>query len=98
MNFKLELLKQLLTSIESKLTFSVEGVKEPQSFDIKCYIDIEELIQKYSKISSEDEVKYCLALLKQFGYINISNGFISNVTPEGLKFMAKVLHDMYNVL
>lgn len=93
MNFKLELFKQILATIENKLQFISEGVDKPQSFDMKCAISAEEIIKLYSN-NDVNDVKYCLFVLKQSGYISMSNSSIS-ITPNGYKFILNTLHNVH---
>lgn len=84
-----------MVTIEYRLKFVVDGVKESQSFDFKCYIDINEIYNKLNESGNNyklDELKYCPALLRQFDYIEISNGTISRITPNGYKFLISQLY------
>lgn len=91
MQFTAETLKQVLRGIEERLEFSSKDFKSPQSYDIICNIDTEELISTIN-INISTEIKYCLAVLRQIGYIDISHGVIRNITPNGYKLMSNVLH------
>lgn len=91
MQFTAETLKQVLRTIEERLEFSSKDLKCPQSYDIIYNIDTEELINSIGTNKS-DEIKYCLAVLREIGYINISHGVIRNITPNGYKLMSNVLH------
>ena len=97
MSFNNTLFRELLTLIETRTTFTVSGVKEPQCFDFKCCIDIEELFSTMNKTSERykmEEFKYCIALLRQFDYIKISNGSIIGFTQNGYKFLLSTLHNI----
>lgn len=97
MRFNKELFKELLVAIEYRLNFSLEGIKEPQCFDIECNINISEVFDTLNKTSSRyklDEYKYCLAILENFDYIVISHGIINEITPKGLKFMLSTLYGL----
>jgi len=94
MGLKENLFRELLAAIEDRLEFISNGLKEPQSFDFKCSIDIQEV---YNKLNSNnqyqlDDIKYCIALLKKFDYVDVSNGFINRITPNGYKFILSQLH------
>lgn len=97
MRFNKELFKELLVAIEYRLNFSLEGIKEPQCFDIECNINISEVFDTLNKTSARyklDEYKYCLAILYQFDYIHMLNGVIDRITPEGFKFMLYTLYGL----
>lgn len=91
MQFTADTFKQILQTIESKLKFSVEDINAPQGFDLICSITVEDVINTIS-IKQTEEIRYCLAVLEQIDYINISSGVINSITPQGYKCICEVLH------
>ncbi len=88
-------MKELLAAIEFRLKFSKEGLTESQSYDISCSIQIEELCNALNNSSErykENDIKYVISLLYQIGYIEISQGTIKRITPNGYKFLLNTLH------
>ena len=58
---------------------------------------MDELFKSMNRTSERcniEEFKYCLALLRQFGYIETSNGSIDRITPSGFKFILSQLHNI----
>lgn len=101
MQFNNTLFRELLTLIETRTTFTVNGLKEAQCFDFKCCIDIEELFATMNQTSERykmEEFKYCIALLRQFDYIKTSNGSICGFTPNGYKFLLSTLHNQCHLV
>ena len=91
MNFTSETFKQILQAIEYRLKFSVQDYNQPQGFDIVCSIGVEEIFNAVDPNKTE-EIRYCLAILRQIEYINISSGVINRITPNGYKCICEVLH------
>lgn len=97
MQFNNTLFRELLTLIETKTEFFKSGIEEPQCFDFRCYIDIDELFTTMNQSTQRykiEEFKYCLALLRKFDYIITSNGSIDCITPSGFKFIMSQLHNI----
>lgn len=97
MNFKTDLFRSIISIIESKWSFVSENFNDSRSFDIKCNINIQEifdLVNKNGAKYTKDEVKYCLAILREAEYISISEGFITGVTQSGFKF---IVHTRNNI-
>ena len=91
MQFTADTFRQILQTIEQNLKFSVEDINAPQGFDIVCSISAEDIINTISSNKAE-EIRYCLAVLEQIDYINISSGVINSITPQGYKCICEVLH------
>lgn len=93
MKFTSDTLKKILQSIEERLKFSVEDITKPQGFDIDCSIKVEEIINSIA-VNQSEEIRYCLAVLRELGYIDISSGEIKRITPNGYKCICEVLHNI----
>lgn len=94
-SFNTELFRELLNTIEYNIKFSVDGITEPQSFDLKCKMNINDIFILLNKTSNRyklDELKYCLSILREFDYIHITEGSIDGITRNGLKFIISTLH------
>lgn len=95
MQFNTDLFKQILNSIEYRLKFVVDGVNEAQSFDINCSIAVDDIIASVNTNGSKykvEDIKYCLAVLRQMDYIDIAHGTIKTIKPSGYKFLLYMLH------
>lgn len=95
MKFNSTLFKELLTLIETRLKFANDELTEEQCLDFKCNIDLEEIFKTINQPKERckmEEFKYCIALLRQFEYVKISNGSINGITPAGFKFIMSQIH------
>lgn len=94
-SFNNDLFRQLLTTIEYNIKFSVDGTTEPQSFDLSCNININDIFVLFNKNIERyklEELKYCVSILREFDYIHTTEGVIDGITRNGLKFILLTLH------
>lgn len=90
-----ELFRELLSTIEYNIKFSLDDTDKPQSFDLKCNISVNEIFTLFNKTSNRyklDELKYCVSILREFDYIHVTEGVIDGITRNGLKFILFTLH------
>lgn len=94
-SFNTDLFRELLNTIEYNIKFSVDGITEPQSFDLRCKLDINDIFSLFNKNGERyklDDLKYCVSILREFDYIHITEGTIDGITRNGLKFIISTLH------
>lgn len=93
MQFTAETLKKVLLEIENRLKFTTDDVNDPQGLYVDCSIKVEDFINSFATNQSK-EIRYCLSVLREIEYLNISNGMIKGITPKGYKCMCDVLHNI----
>lgn len=90
MKFTPDTLKKVLLQIEERLKFSKEDINCPQGFDIEYSIKVDDIINSIG-VNQSEEIRYCLAVLRELEYIYIASGEIKRVMPQGYKCICDVL-------
>lgn len=95
MTFNESNLDIVLEAIEENLHFCGEELSEPQNWNFKLNLPVQDVINK-SPIESE-KIRYTIKTLEAIGYIKFSNGnysIIEGITPSGLKYLFSRLHNI----
>lgn len=93
MKFNLEVMKSILMYIESNISFQGNDINDPTAWNMMYDISINNFVESH-KIYQINEIRYCLWILRTIGYIDFSKDTITNVTPQGYKFILNTLHNI----
>lgn len=90
MKFNQSVLDHVLTQIENNLKFSGDDLKEPQSWNFKLDLKVEDVIN--SRANEAETIRYTIKVLSMLGYIQFAHcdySVISGITEQGMKFILK---------
>ena len=85
----------VLKAIEENLSFCGEELSEPQNWDFKLNLPVQDIIDKSP--NETEKIKYTIKTLEVMGYIKFANGnysVINGITSSGLKYMFSRLHNI----
>lgn len=94
MKFDLEIFENVLHSIEESATFqSKDPLNSKKYLKTECKFNITQYIEIHKEYK-EDDILYCIMLLRDFNYITVDGKFITGINPNGYKF---ILNKLYNI-
>ncbi len=95
MTFNESNLDIVLRSIEESIHFSGEEISEPQNWNLKVNLAVQDIINKSP--NEAEKIRYTIKTLEMIGYIEFAHcdySVISGITPIGLKFLFLRLHNV----
>lgn len=95
MTFNESNLDIVLKSIEENLHFCGKELSEPQNWNLKLNLSVQDIINKSP--SESEKIRYTIKTLEVMGYIKFSNSdysIIDDITPSGLRYMFSRLHNI----
>lgn len=88
-------LKTVLLAIEESISFNGDDITNPSKWDFKINLDVHSILNKSP--NEKDKLRYVIKTLQLLGYIGFANSdysLITSITPTGLKFLFKELHNI----
>ena len=95
MTFNESNLDIVLKSIEESIHFSGEEMSDPQNWNLKVDLPVQDIINKSP--NEAEKIRYTIKTLEMIGYIEFGHGdysTISHVTATGLKFLFLRLYNI----
>lgn len=95
MTFNESNLDTVLRSIEESIHFSGEEISDPQNWNLKVDLSVQDIINKSP--NKAEKIRYTIKTLEMIGYIEFGHcdyTTISHITATGLKFLFLRLHNI----
>lgn len=95
MTFNESNLDIVLKSIEESIHFSGDNISDPQNWNLKVDLAVQDIINKSP--NEADKIRYTIKTLEMIGYIEFGHydySTIAHITSTGLKFLFLRLHNI----